>query len=244
VVVLGALGLTILAAGCNDENGADTVAAAASTAAQLDAGASSALVAAPVSQFSILVQDLGIQNFLTDINRTWDLTRENYSKTRAFESESAGREHLASWGYVEGFETALVPEGGVQALLNGGYIVHQEIHLFDSARGAAAAFEYFQAKVRGNGVSEPLNVPVVGDESFVSRTLGQVLGGGGSQVRQELHQVIFRRANVVAVILTIGAEPIIDVDTVLELSAMVDEKIRGDRPHPSPTPIPGRTDAK
>ena len=178
----------------------------------------SPVIQPPVSQFSILVQDLGIQNFLTDLGGTWKLTVESYGSSTAFEDAETGIKSLTSWGYLEGYRTALIPEGGSQALLNGGYVVHHELHLFTDATGAEDAFDYFRETVSSNGVSSPVETVQVGNESFTSRTIAGKVGGATSTVNQVLHQVIFRRGNVVAVVLTIGAEPLMQVDTVLELS--------------------------
>jgi hypothetical protein len=194
----------------------------------------------PVSQFSILVQDLGIDNFLTDLSNTWDLTKELYANTGAFVDYDTGMESLTAWNYIQGYETALLPEGGSEAIFNGAYVVHQELHLFEDEDGAKEAFEYFRETVSNNGISSPLSSDTtIGSESFVSRTIaGKV--GGNSHIDQVLHQVIFRRGNVVAVVLTIGAAPIMKVDTVLELGTIVDDKLLDEREHPQPTPIPGR----
>jgi hypothetical protein len=195
---------------------------------------------APVSQFSVLVQDLGIDNFLTDLANTVELTPQLFAETAAFSDPGSGLESLTAWGYIEGYRTGLLPEGDTDAILNGAYVVGQQLHLFEDEEGADELYEYFVENVSNNGVSSPLTADTIGSESSVSRTLaGKV--GGDSHVDQVIHQLIFRRGNVVVVLLTIGADPLMKVDTVLELGAIVDDKLLDEREHPQPTPVPTRT---
>jgi hypothetical protein len=194
----------------------------------------------PVSQFSILVQDLGIENFLTDLSNTAELTPQLFAETAAFSDRESGLESLTAWGYIEGYRTGLVPEGGTDAMLNGAYVVGQQVHLFEDEEGAKELYAYFVENVANNGISSPLTADTIGSESSVSRTMaGKV--GGDSHVDQVLHQLILRRGNVVVVLLTIGAGPLMKVDTVLELGAIVDDKLLDQRDHPQPTPLPSRT---
>jgi hypothetical protein len=222
--------------GDDDDEGSEVLVSTTSLSQNADGSA----VDAPVSRFAILLEDLGAANYVTDLNYTWNLTADMYAGTEAFASKDAGLDQLGEWGYREGFETAIVPERGTEALFSGGYVLHQELHLFESADGASQAFAYFTEKVRTNGVSKTVDFAALGDESFGTRTTSGMVGGTSS-VEQVLHQVIFRRANVVAVVLTIGAGPLMDIEIARELGVIVDEKIRGLRDDPEPTPIPART---
>ena len=249
---LVAIGLTVA---CGDSDSGETPTATATsdsvtrpggatgTTSSGNGSPASPVIEPPVSQYSILVQDLGAENFLTDLGGTKTHTVESYAGSGAFENAESGIKNLTAWGYIEGFRTALIPEGGTQAILNGGYVVHHELHLFTDSTGASEAFEYFRETVSTNGISSPVETATTGNASFTSRTVAGKVGGASSTVNQVLHQVIFRRGNVVAVVLTIGAEPLMQVDTVLELSAMIDEKLMDEREHPEPTPIPSRTAA-
>jgi hypothetical protein len=194
---------------------------------------------APVSQYSILVQDLGIQNFRTDLSVTATLTLETYAMSTSFTSEDDGRERLEGWGYLEGYRTGLLPEGGAEAMLQGAYVIYQELHRYESTDGAHAAFEYLAGNVRENTGAEIVTIETFANESIASRGISGKIGS--SNIDQVLHQVIFRRGNTVAVVLTIGAEPLMDVVTALELCGFIDTKMLNERPHPSPTPTPPRS---
>jgi hypothetical protein len=197
------------------------------------------IAAAPVSQFIVLVQDLGIDNFLTDLETTSQLTTATYAATTTFAGAADGAAKLDSWGYVEGYRTGLIPEGGASAMNNGGYVLYEELHLYDSTDGAHEAFLHLAGNVRGNSVAEVITGPSVANESITSRAVaGKV---AGTNVDQVLHQVIFRRGNVVAVVLTIGAEPLMESETAIEIAQIIDAKILDERDHPQPTPIPARS---
>jgi hypothetical protein len=235
VAALAAFAL-IFASACGGDGGGGPTTAAASARENTPHAA-----AQPVSQFSVLVQDLKKDDLQNDAARTWEFTAEVYARTGAFPDQATGLSRLKAWGYREGYQTAIAHSGGEQGLLDGAYNVYQELHLFDDAEGAAAAFRYFRDNVRRNGVSEEVEAPQIGDESFASQTLGGSIESGSLRARKVLHQVLFRRGNVVAVVVTVGVEPQMRIDTAVELSSMVDAKILGSRPHPSPTPIPLRT---
>lgn len=250
-LLLGASALTLALAGaCGDDDGGEdtgttapgsTAPASTSTgsAATVDTAAAPTLLA-PASQYSILVQDLGIANFITDPKGTFLLDAANYGATGAFDGADAGKSMLEKWGYIEGFESAMTPEGGAASLLNGGYAINQEVHLFRTADGADAAYEYFVKRISSNGITSTVSVQPVGNESTAFRLVsGKV--GGSSNVNQVLHQIVFRRGNMVGIVLTIGAEPLMTTDTVRELSLIVDGKALGERDHPEPTPVPVRT---
>lgn len=214
-------------------------ASATRSSATVDTSASPTLLA-PAGQYSILVQDLGIANFITDPKGTYLLDSKNYGATGAFDDAAQGKATLESWGYLEGFESAMTPEGGAASILNGGYAINQELHLFKTADGAKSAYDYFVKRISANGITSTVTAATVGNQSAAFRLVtGKV--GGNSNVSQVLHQVVFRRGNLVGIVLTIGAEPLMTVDTVRELSLIVDAKALGQQEHPEPTPVPSRT---
>lgn len=248
-VLLGACALIFaLSAACGGDDAAATPAGTGtapgsgtpgSSGANVDTRSSPTLLS-PVSQYSILVQDLGIANFITDPRGTFLLDSTNYGATGAFDGADAGKKMLDEWGYVEGFESAMTPEGGAASILNGGYAINQELHLFKTAAGAESAYDYFTRRISSNGISSSVTVDPVGNASAAFRLVtGKV--GGSSSVSQVLHQIVFRRGNLVGVVLTIGAEPLMTTDTVRELTLIVDAKAMSQREHPEPTPVPARS---
>jgi hypothetical protein len=197
------------------------------------------LLVPPVSQFVVLVQDLGIENFLTDLRATRTLSLADYAATLAFPDAAEGRRLLEKWGFVDGYSTGLQPEGGNEAILQSAYVVFQELVMFETAAGARQAFAHLAGNVQANPSIEKVETARVANESIASRAIAGKIGS--SNIDQALHQVIFRRGNVVVRLLTGGAAPLMTMDTVLELAAMVDEKMLDRRPHPEPTPTPPRS---
>lgn len=193
----------------------------------------------PVSQYVVLVQDLGVQNFLTDLAVTQTLKAADYAATPAFASAEEGIARLEAWGYVDGYRTGLLPEGGTDAILQGAYVVFEEFTAYETVAGAKEAFAHLAANVRANRAVEVIEAATVANESIASRATAGKLGS--TTVDQVLHQLIFRRGNVVVRLVTGGAAPLMTVQTAIELAAIVDAKILGEREHPEPTPTPQRS---
>lgn len=196
-------------------------------------------VAGPVSRYAILVQDVGIDLFLTDTINTYDISIGQYALTQAFDTQHEGRQYLKDWGYAAGFETALLPEGRTDAILNGSYIIYVETHVFLDTAGAHTAFEYFVNRIANNGVSKVLPSDPVGNESFLSTALDGTVGG--TSVALAKHQVIFRRGNLIAIVQTAGSDGLMKPGTVQGLARLMDAKALGNVAAPTPTPIPRRS---
>jgi hypothetical protein len=222
-------------AACGDDGGPADVAAPSATQGAAAPGGSPAAVSVipgPASKYSLLHDDVG-RGYLTDIPGTYVLEIENYAANKMlFPSESEGKKLLTSWHYAGGYETALIPEGQDVALLNGGYAIYQEVHLFDDAAGATEFFAYLDKRLQSNTVHTP--TVRIGDETAVySRVEGKIRG---SSIDRALHQVVFRRGNFVAIVLTIGADSFMKPDIPLSLARMIDEKTQGTRIAIEPTP--------
>ncbi|MBI2767125.1 MAG: hypothetical protein HYX53_14600 [Chloroflexi bacterium] len=238
LLALSGLALTVLSASCG--GGDDNTAAAASPSQQATAASGSGTPAAgapgiipgPASRYSLLHDDLG-KGFLTDIKGTYVLTIDNYSGiTKLFPSKQEGAALLTKWGYLGGYETAVTPEGGDVGVLQGAFVIKMEVHLFKDPAGAKDFYAYELQKV--NPQAQPVKTDTVGDESSTNKlTAGKV---GNSTVDQAIHQLVFRRSNLVAIVLTIGAEPFMKSDSVVALGKMIDEKALGKRLAPTPTP--------
>lgn len=188
----------------------------------------------PASLYSIHQQDLG-PGYITDVEYTWELDAESYGQTRPFDGQD-GHAMLQNWGYQGGYETSYTPEGRSQAVLNGAYTIKVETHLFDSEDGAAQAFDYFQSFL-AKSVSEPVTAYALGNQSAAWRYVDVENGVRNSAVAGEFHQYLFRRGNLVAVVLTWGAEPFMEVQTAYELAHLIDEKARGEVETVEPTPV-------
>lgn len=225
--------MAVLLAGCGKDGAPATpTPTAISTVAANDPGPEPRL-AAPASQYSLLHEDVG-PGYLTDVRATFTLDAASYARTRAFDSAEEGEKSLAAWGYRDGYETGYIPEGYEFAVLRGRFYIQMELHLFEGAEGAKQAFAYFVRRVDASG-AERVSAAQVGNES-----VAWVLVEGNvpsSTVPAVFHRVVFRRGNLVAVVATWGAQPLMTVEEVSRLARMVDEKALGTRPPVVPTPL-------
>lgn len=193
----------------------------------------------PASKYSVAITDLGV-NWITDIPATFVLNIENYAPTRTFSSAEEGRRLLAEWGYQSGYETGYSPEGRDTAVLNGAFYVRVESHLFADEAGAKAAMAYFESIIKSTGAN-PVSAEAVGNESAAfTATFGTI---GKSKVNAVYHHVIFRRGNLVTVVLTKGAEGFMKVDPAREVALIADQKALGQKPAVEPTPTSNYTPA-
>jgi hypothetical protein len=80
--------------------------------------------------------------------------------------------------------------------------VHQECHIFESEEGAKEAYAWMVARARASPPSTRLACSAMGNESaaFVA-DVGTI---GNSPVVATFHQVIFRRGNVVSIVVNQG----------------------------------------
>ncbi|MCK6563384.1 MAG: hypothetical protein HUU14_08105 [Dehalococcoidia bacterium] len=195
----------------------------------------------PASRFAISVDDMGTDPstgnaaYMTDLKATYVLDAASYGKTSIFPSPAEGEKTLKQWGYLGGYETGLIPEGRDTAVLNGAFYVNVEVHLFSSVDGAKKAFDHFESRLRDSGRGQFVPSQGVGSKSSTwTLTEGYV---GTSTVGRVYHQTVFRRGNLVAVVLTSGAEGFMKVDTARTMAGIIDQKALGQKQAVEPTPI-------
>ena len=244
-LALALFALPLMAAACGDDDAAkDSPAAAASS---VKTTAATAIVSdpkpmptlnGPASKFSILLEDVGLNSFITDIRATIELTAKNYGESKAF-PQGQGESMLKKWEYQGGYETSMQPEGRDAAILNGAFRIYVETHLFSTPENAKLAYDFFKAAIAKAGGSQPVTTSSVGNESTASKTLNGKIGA--SNVDFAFHQILFRRGNLVVIVLTQGADPFMKVDTVRELAQIVDEKALGKVEVVAPTPTKNYT---
>ena len=188
----------------------------------------------PASLYSISQDDLG-PGYITDIEGTWVLSSDVYGGTKPF-AGTDGPGMLKGWGYVDGYETGYTPEGRSAAVLNGSYTIKVETHLMKDEAGARELFNFFKEAL-GKSVSEPVSASPIGNEFTAWRYIDRENGVNGSDIPGEYHQYVFRRGNLVAAVLTWGAEPFANVNAVYSLAHIIDEKALGQVPLVEPTPV-------
>lgn len=196
----------------------------------------------PASQYAITVEDLVERQgfvWITSLNSVFVLTMDNYPGTRTFQSENEGRSLLESWGWKGGYETGYSPEGYDTAVLNGGYYVQQECHIFENEQGAKDAYQWMVARAQRVPGQDPVTMDPLGNESaaFVAN-FGTI---GNSPVVATYHQVIFRRGNIVSIVVTKGSQGFMMIDIARALSSITDGKALGQIPAVEPTPIANYT---
>lgn len=244
LALCGSLSLCLMltAAACGgdgDAQAASTTPGVASPTQGSAPASSGKLLDGPAGKYSLLHEDVGT-GYITDIKGTYVLTADSYGGTSVFPSASEGTQLLQEWGYTGGYETAMVPEGRDQAVLNGAYAMNMEIHLFKDVAGAKSFYAYAEKKVKENPKAQPIRTgAAVGDEYAVYRAVeGKI---ASSTVDRAVHYVQLRRGNLVAIVLTIGADPFMKADTVVALAKMIDEKALGSRAAIDPTPTSNYT---
>lgn len=237
-LLLAACALVIVPvfAACGDDDGGDDASALGSPATSNPANGSAAgpspKLTAPAGKYSVSLEDIG-NAWLTDIANTYVIDATTYGKEpMLFGSEAEGKKLLAEWGYLEGYETAYIPEGRDDTVLKGGYYIKVETHLFEDAAGAQKAFAYF-SEYAGTSGATPVTIKPVGNGwvafTFVAGTIAN------KRVNAVFHQIVFFRGNVLSIILTKGAQGFMQVDSAWELAKIADDKLLGERAAPEPT---------
>lgn len=228
---------------CGDDAASDGGAAPAASgttpAAGSDNPGTSPKLDGPASKYSVSLDDLGV-NWIADIPSTFVLSIENYAATRTFTSADEGRRLLNEWGYLSGYETGYSPEGRDTAVLNGAFYIKVETHLFKDEAGAKTAMTHFENKIKASGASATNMLPVGNQSAAYTMTFGVI---GKSKVAAVYHHVVFRRGNLVTVVLTKGAEGFMKVDAARELAVLADQKALGQKPAIEPTPTSNYTPA-
>lgn len=231
------LALTPAFFACGDDDGGSGIAnpagAKGSTQTPAPVSTASPKLAAPASQYSVSVDDLGV-NWITDVKGTQSINAASYAaQTHVFATPDEGMRQLKDWGYQGGYQTGYSPEGRDQAVLNGAYYVWIESHLFNDESGAQKAFDYFNNVAKQNP-AQPVSIQPVGNSSAAYLTIAGTITG--STVKAAFHQVIIRRGNLVTIVLTKGAESFMKSDAAWGVAFMADEKALGTRKATVPTP--------
>lgn len=167
---------------------------------------------------------------------TFPVNVELFAALGPFPTAAEGAVLAAEWKYVEGYATTFEPDGLLAGVLLGRYFVLIEAHLFETADGAKAAFARYVEAYNAAPRSEEQAAPGTGNESAAWRIYaGKV---GTSTTDAVYHRVVFRRGNLLSVVQTIGAAPVMTVAQVAAIAAIVDQRAMGGRPASTPTPRP------
>lgn len=205
----------------------------ASAQAAANDASTSPILTMPASRFALSLDDLGTA-FITNVPDTFVLNAQNYGSSKTFAEGDNGEKLLTEWGYLGGYETSFRPEGSDKAILqNGAYDIAVETHLFKDESGAKKAYDYFEGRLKA-GSAQPVNAPQLGNKSSAWRLVAGKIGT--STVDAAYHRFLFRRGNLVTVVMTYGADPFMSVTIVRDLARIVDAKALGQKEAIAPTP--------
>jgi hypothetical protein len=204
----------------------------AATTPVVAASTASPLISGPASRYSVNLDELGNQSWRTDVEATFQMDAKSYAeRSRAFRSPSEGTRLLREWGYLEGYQTAYIPE---LPMGQGGYHIGIETHLFKDEAGARQAFTFFDDNRKATGAAQ-LPVSGIGNQGVGFLTVTGTISTGSS-VNAAYHQVVMRRGNAVIIILTKGAVSFMKLDPAFALARFTDQKLLGERSTVEPTP--------
>ncbi len=231
------LAIAALSAACGDDDGGDAGSDPAKSPTVVPTSGSvstaSPKVSKPAGKYSVSLEDIG-NAWLTDIANTYAITAESYcQKSCLFASQAEGMKYLTEWGYIEGYETAYIPEGRDDTVLKGGYYIKVETHLFEDAKGAQAAFEFFKAYAASSGAAPIVVDPIGNDFAAFESLVGKI---SNTRVNALYEQILFVRGNVLTVLLTKGAQGLMTPKEAWAVANIADAKLLGERDAPEPTP--------
>lgn len=212
---------------------AKTVAAGGTPGMAVDT-TTSPVLAAPVSRYTVLHQEVG-PAFRNLVAATFDLDLDAYADAGTFDSKQEGLQLLSEWGYIGGFEESLVADGGQSDVLNGGFDFTVESHLFNDEEGATHAFTYFEQIVKANKKTKITTIEPVGNQSSAWTLVEGKFPNTSIDVAY--HRVIFRRGNLVVVVKTEGAASFMTIEDAYALATLVDRKALGEVESVTPTPV-------
>ncbi|MCE7929606.1 MAG: hypothetical protein DYG91_14100 [Chloroflexi bacterium CFX7] len=174
-------------------------------------------------------------------NETYGMGLDTYAASTFFPGATEGKELATGWGFGEGYQVMLEPDGLLAGVLKGGYFVTAEVYLFHDQAGAKAAFDYYRSRYDSTA----------GSESAPAKGLANQSGGwqlikgpvGTSSLVGVYHRFVFRRGNMLASVQTYGAQPFMTVDKARDIAVIIDERALGTRQATEPTPagttVPG-----
>lgn len=193
----------------------------------------------PPSAFAPALDELDELGGLYDVNRseTYTLSPATFATLAGgpFPDTKAAEDFAKEWGYQGGFTVLYEPDGLLSGVLQGRYYVTVQVHQFSSTEGAKELFARFNEQGDSTRGSERVNAETVGNQSgawaFVQGTVGP------SEMVGIYHRVVFRRGNIVGVVITYGGEPFMTIERALAVARIMDERALGVRDAVEPTPI-------
>lgn len=246
VILLGGLGILAIMAGVvvymirtDDSTDVSQTVKQGKTAAGWSTGGteggSEKAVAGPASRFSPALKELP-GSFNVNASETFAQNISTFSSSYLFTSANEGAQLAQQWKILDGYNAVYDPDGMNAGVLQGRYFVQTETYLFQDVEGAKAAFTYIdQVHARNQGSIKQTPKGLGNQWAAYQITQGTV---GTSDMKLVFDRFIFRRGNVVTIVMTTGGEPFMTIDYAREVAILADERILGNRAATTPTPIP------
>ncbi|MFN0095710.1 MAG: hypothetical protein ACKVVT_13155 [Dehalococcoidia bacterium] len=199
-------------------------------------GGPAPVVEGPAVRYIVHTNDVAI-GFDPLPPETFLLTVTGFATNGLFTNVEEGERLAREWGYVDGYQGSLQPDGALAGVLQGRFFIRVESYLFKDVEGAGKAYDFIEAFHEKRPGSQQQETRGLANESSAWRfTQGTV---GTSEVVGVFHRFIFRRGNLVSIVQTFGGEPFMNIDRARDVAVIVDQKALGERP--AVTPTPGRS---
>ena len=238
VAALAGVLTLIFRAGGDDDLAVPGVTAGQSTGGT--AGGPETLVQGPAFAYVIQTGDLGAE-FTTNNPETYRLSALAVA-TAYYANVRDGETELEGWGFRDGYQASVRPQGQAADLVRGSYYALTETLVFDTVEGARKAYAYIQSHNASVTGSEPQQGALLANESaawkFVQGTIP------GSELPAVYHRFVFRRGSMISTVQAFGASQYVTADQARDLAVIVDDKALGKRPAPTPTPPANATLAR
>ncbi len=226
-----AVGIFLWVSGGDDIPSFDDAAASQSTGGTL--GGPEIKVEGPATRYVAQINDLA-SGYDTLPQETFLLSATGFATNGYFANVADGERLAAEWGYQDGYQGALQPDGALAGVLQGRFFVRVETYLFADVAGASKAYTFiadFHLKRAGSVKEETRGL--ANASSAWKFTQGTV---GTSEIVGVYHRFVFRRGNLVSIVQTYGGEPFMNIDRARDVAVIIDQKALGERPAITPTP--------
>ena len=241
----GAAGATLLLAACGGGSNQTTRNAATlaagggktSTPGSLSTGGVEGgpdpLLKGPAAKFAAAQAELS-GSFKVVPPDTYGLSLDTYAASSFFSGTAEGTQLAKEWGFSEGYQVSMEPDGQLAGVLKGLHYLLMEIYLFDAQSGAKAAYDTYESRYAKATGSEQLKTRGLANQSSAWQLVKDTVGS--SDLVAVYHRFLFRRGNMLAIAQTYGAQPFMTVDKARDVAVIIDERALGTRQAAEPTP--------
>jgi hypothetical protein len=189
----------------------------------------------PASRYTPSLKDLpGL--YTVDVPDTFTQNISTFASSYLFPNNQQGEQLASQWKIIDGYKVSYQPDGLAAGEVKGNYYVTAEVYLFQDTAGAADAYTYMaNFFANGPGAEKDDTKGLANSSAAYHIVQGTV---GPTDTPEIFHSFVFRRGNVVAIVRTQGAQPLVTIDRARDVAVIIDDRILGNRDASIPTPIP------